>query len=30
MGGTVRADNNSGPGCTITIFLPTESTLSGD
>ena len=24
MGGSVRADNNSGPGCTITIVLPTD------
>jgi signal transduction histidine kinase len=30
MGGTVRADNNSGAGCTVTIFLPTEPALSSD
>jgi len=30
MGGTVAAGNNSGPGCTITIFLPTESTAPAE
>jgi len=24
MGGTVYAENNSGPGCTITIYLPNK------
>ncbi|WP_281491934.1 hypothetical protein [Desulfosarcina cetonica] len=24
MGGRVRADNNAGPGCAITISLPTK------
>jgi signal transduction histidine kinase len=30
MGGTVAAENNSGPGCTVTIFLPIESTAPAE